>query len=61
VTRGAVYDAGKVYFNTLDGYTIALDADTGKLLWRTHLAHISKGETITMSPMVVRTMFSSVT
>ncbi len=40
--------------NTLDGYTIALDAETGKLLWRTHLADITKGETITMAPMVVK-------
>lgn len=54
VTRGAAYDSGKIFFNTLDGYTIALDANTGKLLWRTHLADITKGETITMAPMVVR-------
>jgi PQQ-dependent dehydrogenase (methanol/ethanol family) len=54
VTRGAVYDGGKVFFNTLDGYTLALDADTGKLLWRTHLADITKGETITMAPVVVK-------
>jgi len=54
VSRGAAYDSGKVFFNTLDGYTIALDANSGKLLWRTHLADITKGETITMAPMVVK-------
>lgn len=53
VNRGAVYADGKIIYNTLDGYTIALAADTGKLLWRTHLADIQKGETITMAPMVV--------
>ena len=53
VNRGAVYADGKIIYNTLDGYTIALDANSGKLLWRTHLADISKGETITMAPMVV--------
>lgn len=53
VNRGAVFADGKVIYNTLDGYTVALDADTGKLLWRTHLADITKGETITMAPMVV--------
>ncbi|MBS1815922.1 MAG: PQQ-dependent dehydrogenase, methanol/ethanol family [Acidobacteria bacterium] len=53
VSRGAVYDNGKIFFNTLDGYTIALNADTGAELWKTHLADISHGETITMAPMVV--------
>jgi PQQ-dependent dehydrogenase (methanol/ethanol family) len=53
VNRGAVFDSGKVFYNTLDGYTIALNAADGKLLWRTHLADITKGETITMAPMVV--------
>ncbi|HEX6772161.1 MAG TPA: PQQ-dependent dehydrogenase, methanol/ethanol family [Acidobacteriaceae bacterium] len=53
VNRGAVFDSGKIFYNTLDGYTIALNAADGKLLWRTHLADIRKGETITMAPMVV--------
>lgn len=53
VSRGAVYDLGKIFFNTLDGYTIALNADTGALLWRTRLTDLSKGETITMAPLVV--------
>jgi len=53
VNRGAVFADGKVIYNTLDGYTIALDGNSGKMLWRTRLADISKGETITMAPMVV--------
>jgi PQQ-dependent dehydrogenase (methanol/ethanol family) len=53
VNRGAVFDGGKIFYNTLDGYTIALNATDGKLLWRTHLADITKGETITMAPTVV--------
>jgi PQQ-dependent dehydrogenase (methanol/ethanol family) len=53
VNRGAVYDNGRVFFNTLDGYTIAVDANSGKQVWRTRLANIQKGETITMAPMVV--------
>jgi PQQ-dependent dehydrogenase (methanol/ethanol family) len=53
VNRGAVFAGGKVIYNTLDGYTVAIDANSGKLAWRTHLADISKGETITMAPMVV--------
>ena len=54
VNRGAVYADGKVIYNTLDGYTIALDANSGKLLWRTRMTDLSKGETITMAPMVGR-------
>lgn len=54
VNRGAVYSAGKIIYNTLDGNTLALDAATGKLLWKTKLADIQKGETITMAPLVVK-------
>ncbi len=45
---------GKIFFNTLDGQTIALDANTGKQLWRTKLGDINIGETITMAPLVVK-------
>jgi PQQ-dependent dehydrogenase (methanol/ethanol family) len=52
VNRGAVYDAGKIFFNTLDGQTIAVDANNGQQVWRTQLGDIQKGETITMAPLV---------
>ncbi|HEX3700359.1 MAG TPA: methanol/ethanol family PQQ-dependent dehydrogenase [Phenylobacterium sp.] len=52
VNRGAAYWNGKVIFNTLDGYTIAVDAKTGKPVWKTLLGDINKGETITMAPIV---------
>ena len=54
VNRGGVYSDGKFFFNTLDGATIALDANTGKELWRTQLGDINKGESITMAPLVVK-------
>jgi len=54
VNRGAVYWQGKVIFNTLDGATIAVDADSGKALWRTQLGDINKGESVTMAPLVVK-------
>jgi PQQ-dependent dehydrogenase (methanol/ethanol family) len=54
VNRGAVYDGGRLYFNTLDDYTIALDAKSGRQLWRTRLGDISRGETLTMAPLVVK-------
>ena len=54
VNRGMSYSNGAVFFNTLDGRTIALDAQTGKEKWVTTLADINKGETITMAPLVVK-------
>lgn len=54
VNRGVVYWQGSIIFNTLDGNTIALDAATGQQKWRTKLADINKGETITMAPLVVK-------
>ncbi|MCA1815299.1 MAG: methanol/ethanol family PQQ-dependent dehydrogenase [Acidobacteria bacterium] len=54
VNRGAVFSDGKVFFNTLDGQTIAVDANDGKELWRAQLADINHGESITMAPLVVK-------
>jgi glucose dehydrogenase len=54
VNRGCVYADGKIFFNTLDDFTIALDANTGQELWRTKVGDINKGETITMAPLVVK-------
>jgi PQQ-dependent dehydrogenase (methanol/ethanol family) len=52
VNRGLVYDNGRLYFNTLDDHTIALDANTGKEAWNTKVGDINLGETITMAPLV---------
>lgn len=54
VNRGGAYANGKFFFNTLDGYTIALDANSGKQLWRTKLGDITRGETMTMAPLVAK-------
>jgi PQQ-dependent dehydrogenase (methanol/ethanol family) len=54
VNRGAAYADGRVFINTLDAQTIAVDAATGKELWRTRLGDITKGETVTMAPLVVK-------
>src|SRR6186997_16024 len=54
VNRGAAYADGTIFFNTLDGRTIAVDAATGQPKWITQLADINKGETITMAPLVVK-------
>ncbi|RWM85296.1 MAG: PQQ-dependent dehydrogenase, methanol/ethanol family [Mesorhizobium sp.] len=54
VNRGAAYADGRVFFNTLDSQTIAVDAETGKELWRVQLGDINKGETMTMAPLLVK-------
>jgi PQQ-dependent dehydrogenase (methanol/ethanol family) len=53
VNRGAAYSNGRVFFNTLDDHTVALDADNGHVLWNAQLGSINKGETMTMAPLVV--------
>ncbi len=54
VNRGAVYSNGRLYYNTLDATTVAVDAKTGAEVWRTKLGSINKGETMTMAPLVVK-------
>lgn len=53
VNRGAVYAKGRLFFNTLDNHTIAVDAETGKEVWRTKMGDINLGQTMTMAPLVV--------
>jgi glucose dehydrogenase len=53
VNRGASYADGKIIYNTLDAHTIAVDANTGKLAWKTQVGDIHYGETVTMAAVVV--------
>jgi lanthanide-dependent methanol dehydrogenase len=53
VNRGGAYAHGKIFYATLDGYALAVDAATGAEAWRTQLGDINQGETITMAPIVV--------
>jgi PQQ-dependent dehydrogenase (methanol/ethanol family) len=53
VNRGAAYADGKLVFNRLDNVVTALDAETGKVAWETRLGSITKGETMTMAPLIV--------
>jgi PQQ-dependent dehydrogenase (methanol/ethanol family) len=54
VNRGAAYANNKIVFNTLDVHTVAIDASTGKELWKVKLGEINKGETMTMAPLIVK-------
>lgn len=54
VNRGATFWEGRIFYNTLDGQTVAVDAQTGQEVWKTKIGDINKGETITMAPLVVK-------
>jgi PQQ-dependent dehydrogenase (methanol/ethanol family) len=54
VNRGAFYVDGKIIYNLLDGHTVAVDAKSGRQLWKTQVADVSDGETVTMAPLVVK-------
>src|SRR3954452_4522368 len=54
VNRGVAYADGRIFMNTLDNHTIAVDAKTGKELWRTRLGDVALGESMTMAPLVVK-------
>src|SRR5438067_1585969 len=48
INRGPTYADGKIVYNLLDGHTVAVDAETGKVLWKAKVADIGDGETTPM-------------
>ena len=52
INRGAAIHDGKLFRTTLDANVIALDAKTGKELWRQKAADIKEGYSMTMAPLV---------
>ena len=48
------FSNGRIFYNTLDNYTVAVDAESGAELWKTSLGDINKGQTMTMAPLVVK-------
>jgi lanthanide-dependent methanol dehydrogenase len=54
VNRGSTYAGGKIVYNILDDYTVAVDANTGKEIWRTKVGDPNLGETETMAPQIVK-------
>jgi len=53
VNEGLAFANGKVFFNTLDNRTYALDAETCKVKWTTRAGDVHAGETRTTAPLVV--------
>ena len=54
VNRGCAYANGKIFFNTLDGRTCAVNAGSGQEVWVSQVANINVGESITNAPLVVK-------
>src|SRR5207249_2968874 len=54
INRGAFYADGRIVYNLLDGHTVAVDAATGRELWKTQIADLGQGETTPMAPFVVK-------
>ena len=54
VNRGVTYADGKIFLNQLDTHTVALDAETGKELWKVKQGDYKKGQTMTSAPMVIK-------
>jgi quinohemoprotein ethanol dehydrogenase len=54
VNRGVAVYEGKVFFGTLDGRLIALDAATGQVVWETNTIDPAKPYTITGAPRIIK-------
>jgi alcohol dehydrogenase (cytochrome c)/methanol dehydrogenase (cytochrome c) subunit 1 len=54
VHRGVNFVNNKILFATLDGQVIALDAGSGKEVWKVRNADPTKGETMTMAGLVIK-------
>ena len=52
--RGAAVWQGRVYVGTLDGRLIALDADTGEVVWQTQTTDTTERYSITGAPRVIK-------
>ncbi|MBX6367305.1 MAG: methanol/ethanol family PQQ-dependent dehydrogenase [Rhodospirillales bacterium] len=54
VNRGVAYGDGKIILNQADASVVALDAKTGKEVWKVQNGDPKKGETMTAAPMIVK-------
>jgi PQQ-dependent dehydrogenase (methanol/ethanol family) len=52
-TGGLVLSSGRLFLNTFDGHTIALDEATGRVLWDVAMTQAESGETLLAAPLVV--------
>ena len=55
-SRGISYADGKLYVGRLDGTLVALDATTGKKIWKADVVDYKQGSVITSPPLVVKNL-----
>jgi alcohol dehydrogenase (cytochrome c) len=53
VNRGLAAQGSTLFFSSLDGYLVAINANDGKVLWQTLVASPSDGYSMTAAPLVV--------
>ncbi len=56
INRGAAIYGNVVIFGTLDAMLVALDKDTGKVVWRERIADYREGYSMTAAPQIVKGM-----
>jgi alcohol dehydrogenase (cytochrome c) len=54
VNRGVALYGDNVYLATLDNYVVALDAQTGKVVWSKQLMPADQGAAMTLAPLVLK-------
>ena len=54
INRGAAYANGKIVYNLLDNTTVAVDAVTGKEIWRRNNVDVHTGITMAGAPIIVK-------
>ena len=52
--RGVSHADGKIFVGRLDAHVVALDAKTGKELWKTQIVDYTQGSVITSPPVVAK-------
>ena len=53
INRGLALLGQQVFLGSLDGYLVAINANTGKMNWQTRVADLSDGYTMTGAPLIV--------
>ena len=54
VNRGVAYGDGKIFLYQADTTLVALDAETGQVVWQAKNGDPAKGETMTSAPLVYK-------
>lgn len=53
MNRGLAILDNHLFFTSLDGYLVCLNANTGELVWETHVADPSEGYSLSTAPLIV--------